>query len=445
MVSLYIILVIASLVLLTGIFSAQGAFADYFQDFPVRLKHSPVLCAMEPQPDPQFPGIGKKLLDKTNYAVIDWNGQLNQGYGKHPAWNITLVEVPLAKQNTFDDSGCDVTINYFKKPTNQQLEFVAAGLTIPNFEEGKTRIEIYYAGIQVLAKYTQWTVGTTTYYTYTPYPAYTGFLAGDAQLDGAIRHEIGHSLGLGHYIVPSDELKRIVQGQEDMPSIMVPIETAIGVTHFSITTLDTAEVKSIYGLDGFGSQAPLNQYNRLSVIETDRTSYSAKDTVNVKIDTSEFDDNEYGQLMALDPDNRLIDVFTVSKSNSTFAFNNENKTGKYYVELIDPYKDIYDFASFQVGTPAADILVADIPVWVKNTARWWSNNQIHDSDFIGAVQYLINQGIITVPPSHMTLVSSQQIPAWIKNNAGWWANGQISDDEFLRGIQYLVNAGIIST
>lgn len=432
------IIVIASLVLITCMFSVQNVFADYFQDFPARLKHSPVLCAMESQPDSQFPGIGKELLDKTEYAVMDWNDKLNQGYGKHPAWNITLIEVPLAKQKTFDNLTCDITMNYFKKPSNPQLEFVAAGVTIPNFEEGKTRIEIYYDGIQVLARYTQWTVGGTTYYEYIPYPTYTGFLASNAQLDASILHEMGHSLGLGHYMVSNNELQRIIHGQEDMPSIMIPIETAIGVTYFDITPLDIAEFKSIYGLNGFGSQTPLNQYNRLHVIETDKNTYSAKDTINVKVDTSSFDDQEYGQLMTLDPENKLIDIFDVSKSNSTFAFSNENQTGKYYVELIDPYKDLYDFTSFNVGGVSADI-----PVWVKNTAKWWSNNQIHDSDFIQAVQYLIHQGTITVPPSQVTFTSSQQIPAWIKNNAGWWANGQISDDEFIKAIQYLVSNGII--
>lgn len=41
--------------------------------------------------------------------------------------------------------------------------------------------------------------------------------------------------------------------------------------------------------------------------------------------------------------------------------------------------------------------------------------------------------------------SAQQpaIPSWIKNNAGWWASGKISDDEFVKAIQYLVQNGII--
>lgn len=336
--------------LLIVMLPTQEVFADGFQDFPIRLKHSPTLCALEPQPDPQFPSVGKELLDKTNYAVMDWSNKLNQGNEKHPLWNFTLIEVPLSRQATFDYSQCDITINYFKKPADPQLEFVATGITIPNFEEGKTRIEIYYMGIQVLAKYTQWTVGGTTYYAYLPQPTYTGFLGGEAQLDGTIRHEIGHSLGLGHYLVTNDELQRIVHGSMDMPSIMIDTATVVGVTHFDITPLDIAEIKSIYGFNGFGSQTPLNQYNKISLIETDKTDYSQHDTVNIKVDASNFADQEYGQLLTLDPDNKLIDVFTVSKSNSTFTINNENQTGKYYVELIDPYKDLYDFTSFTVSS-----------------------------------------------------------------------------------------------
>jgi len=37
-----------------------------------------------------------------------------------------------------------------------------------------------------------------------------------------------------------------------------------------------------------------------------------------------------------------------------------------------------------------------------------------------------------------------KVPAWVKNNAEWWAKGLISDDDFLKGIEYLVENGIIS-
>jgi len=35
------------------------------------------------------------------------------------------------------------------------------------------------------------------------------------------------------------------------------------------------------------------------------------------------------------------------------------------------------------------------------------------------------------------------VPDWIRNNAQWWSDGLISDDEFLRAIKFLVENGII--
>ncbi len=86
-----------------------------------------------------------------------------------------------------------------------------------------------------------------------------------------------------------------------------------------------------------------------------------------------------------------------------------------------------------------------IPSWIKTTAKWWSQGQVSDSDFIKGIQYLIQQGIMQIPTqSNSTAASgSQQIPAWIKTNAGWWADGQISDQDFVKGIQWLITNGII--
>jgi micrococcal nuclease len=40
-------------------------------------------------------------------------------------------------------------------------------------------------------------------------------------------------------------------------------------------------------------------------------------------------------------------------------------------------------------------------------------------------------------------VTSVSIPAWIKNTAGWWAEGNITETEFLRAIEYLIDNKII--
>jgi hypothetical protein len=43
---------------------------------------------------------------------------------------------------------------------------------------------------------------------------------------------------------------------------------------------------------------------------------------------------------------------------------------------------------------------SSIPSWIKNTAKWWADGQISDAEFIKALQYLINQGILVVPQSN---------------------------------------------
>jgi len=38
-----------------------------------------------------------------------------------------------------------------------------------------------------------------------------------------------------------------------------------------------------------------------------------------------------------------------------------------------------------------------IPSWIKNTAMWWSDDQVSDDDFINALEFLIADGVIQVP------------------------------------------------
>lgn len=84
-----------------------------------------------------------------------------------------------------------------------------------------------------------------------------------------------------------------------------------------------------------------------------------------------------------------------------------------------------------------------IPSWIKNNAKWWSQGQIGDSEFVQGIQYLVKEGIVKIPHTQYDSSLSKQIPSWIKTNAGWWASGQISDNDFVKAIEYLVSSGII--
>ena len=49
-------------------------------------------------------------------------------------------------------------------------------------------------------------------------------------------------------------------------------------------------------------------------------------------------------------------------------------------------------------------------------------------------------GVILTPNAF----AQDVIPYWVKNNAGWWADGSIDDDSFVGGIQFLIEEGIMS-
>lgn len=102
-------------------------------------------------------------------------------------------------------------------------------------------------------------------------------------------------------------------------------------------------------------------------------------------------------------------------------------------------------SSTQSSQTSSEVL---IPSWIKNNAKWWSQGQIEDEQFIEGIQYMIQKGIIQMPITQLGSSSNsetQQIPQWFKNTAGWWAAGQVSDDEFVKAIQYQISQGLLST
>ncbi len=93
----------------------------------------------------------------------------------------------------------------------------------------------------------------------------------------------------------------------------------------------------------------------------------------------------------------------------------------------------------------------EIPGWIKNVAGWWANGEISEKQFLDAIGYLINNNIISIsfmPCSEktesQTTSSDKKVPDWIKNNAKWWSEDLIEDTDFVNGIEYLIKKQIIS-
>ena len=86
----------------------------------------------------------------------------------------------------------------------------------------------------------------------------------------------------------------------------------------------------------------------------------------------------------------------------------------------------------------------EIPDWVKHTAQWWADRKISQSDFTNALESLIKDGIIHIPPTELAPPGPDKIiPDWVRNTAGWWADDYIPDSDFINAVQYLVSIGLI--
>ncbi len=86
---------------------------------------------------------------------------------------------------------------------------------------------------------------------------------------------------------------------------------------------------------------------------------------------------------------------------------------------------------------------AAVPEWIKNSASFWIQGHTSDEEFISAIQYLVNQGVIVLPPTESYSSTDEGIPDWIKQTVGFWVDGHTSDAEFVSAIQYLVKQGTI--
>ena len=82
-----------------------------------------------------------------------------------------------------------------------------------------------------------------------------------------------------------------------------------------------------------------------------------------------------------------------------------------------------------------------IPNWVKERTLWWSERALGKDEFVLAIKFMINQGLINATMTSDTS-STTHVPEWVKHVANWWALGEIDDKMFAGSIQYLISEGV---
>lgn len=59
---------------------------------------------------------------------------------------------------------------------------------------------------------------------------------------------------------------------------------------------------------------------------------------------------------------------------------------------------------FSITASATD---SEIPDWIKNNAKWWSEGSITETDYVKSLEYLIVQGVIQIPIPITEVIAAQ--------------------------------------
>lgn len=137
----------------------------------------------------------------------------------------------------------------------------------------------------------------------------------------------------------------------------------------------------------------------------------------------------YGKL---DEESKYSDVIDTTES--------WNSSGKYQLKVVYGLPSKVSETTFDYSAKSAD---TKIPAWVKNIGEYWCADKTSDTEFVNAIQYLVDKKIIEVNHSNVDSKDAKGIPSWIKTNTCWWSKNQISDIDFLSGIEFLINKGTI--
>ena len=62
---------------------------------------------------------------------------------------------------------------------------------------------------------------------------------------------------------------------------------------------------------------------------------------------------------------------------------------------------------------------------------------------VDAISFIVTDKSAPKEPVGEATETSAEIPTWVRTNAAWWADDIISEDEFINAIQYLIEKGIM--
>jgi hypothetical protein len=247
------------LVSLIGFFSLQSAFGeDKYEVIRFIHKDNPNVCIMQPEPDLQE-RFHEEVLDITINSVLSWQDEMrNMTDGN---WIMPLeyhqYEEHFDKYPE-DYKQCNVFIEYRHHNTGEEGTKNTKALGFTAFDYSKSSHQYAYVLVYLYAEKPTPTISLclgcddntdsfTVELAQLPLPSDT--------INRIIMHELGHSLGIGHYFTD----QRV---NNNIPSLMFPtLEPFDKNISYDIENVDKEMLIKLYTEDGFGGLWGLKPYS----------------------------------------------------------------------------------------------------------------------------------------------------------------------------------------
>jgi hypothetical protein len=174
-------------------------------------------------------------------------------------------------------------------------------------------------------------------------------------------------------------------------------------------------------------------------VQTSKATYNYGDYLSVTISVSSVS-GKGATLYIIDSEGIKSSAIPVqiTKQNTTITtpvpFNAELfREGKYQIQVE------YDGAKSSAPFRLVDAGNIVMPFGSNVIVPQWLDGAITDSMFF---KFLVEKNAVKLAEGQK-LQEKTEIPDWYETNGKWWSEGKITDSEFVGGLQYLVNQKII--